>query len=364
MKTSCIIVCLLSLCCASSLKAQFFYPFEKLEVQDTIWEEKKINALREGAVYLKDNYFIRSGDYFGNGVALYKKQKNYWLALNLPWDNQQREISEIKFNGRYLYYETSFSHAARGIVGNYSYFNIIDPDKQSRVEFQSRYYLEQWNSDDENAIPEKTSCSVKIVLDTAEVQMFASQLYSECNIGLFKITDSGLTKIKRYDDINYRMVPVKWVGKIATGMTLEEFSSLYENTQLEKAPNIYGNCAEDERDGYKVSRDETPILYFIMDQDELHISGIIILSPEFYFRNIHCGMTAGEVLKNYPEARLRKDLLSEQEFLFIEELGIDLVFNTTEENRVGLYRYDRKLSDEVYKKLVRKDAVVDWIMLK
>ena len=153
---------------AIKTNAQFNYTFEKMDVIDNIYDNGTILKLKENSHYLSAEYFTVPKVDKLIGFILIAKEKNYWLALSMPTDNSYQDIN-LQYTDKYAYYETVFTHTARGISGSSTYFNIVDLKQKSYLSLPTNITLQQWNSEDSNAVPEESSCISTIVFDGNEL---------------------------------------------------------------------------------------------------------------------------------------------------------------------------------------------------
>ena len=328
-----------------------------MEVLDTIFDHATVTKLNESRLqYISFNYFTIPLFKNTGGLILIAKEKNYWLAISLPDDNSYRDI-KVRYNGVYLFYETYFTHGSRGINGSYSYFNIIDPVEKICVEVPSMVNLETYNTDTVNSIPETSSCGVKIVFEGNTLTAFATGDSPDClESGSYRIDNNRLMKCKHYDEGHYRMTNVNWAGNISTWMTLAEVKTIYDDATIEKINDLYSICAEDERPAYLIKNaNDTTAVVLLDAPTETYIQKIVVFSKNISFKNVSTALTAKQVLNLYPKATLQTDLLSEDEYILLDELKIKIVFRTTENNRVGKYK------DEKYINLKRPSAKIDFI---
>lgn len=71
-------------------------------------------------------------------------------------------------------------------------------------------------------------------------------------------------------------------------------------------------------------------------------------------------MTVEQVLKKHPGNKLRRDLISDWEYLYLKEENVRIVFRTDETNRIGVYDLDPESESTSIK---RPKAKVDFIEL-
>ncbi|MEO6670557.1 MAG: hypothetical protein ABIN36_13825 [Ferruginibacter sp.] len=349
-------IILMILLFGKSGQAQFSYQFEKIKLLDTIFDHDMIKKLRSGtAQYLSPDYFTVLRYKSWSGLMLMAKEKNYWLALSLPDDNDQD--LRLQYNGSYFFYETHFTHGSRGVVGSYSNFNIIDPVNKESISLLSMLNLETYDTDSANSIPVKTSCRSKIIFENNESTVLSFGDIDECLTGgTYKIADHKLKLVKYYDEAHHRMADVRWAGDIATWMTLDELKRKYSDAGMVKTTDLYSSCAEDERTAYAIVGDKDTIAVVLVDiATETHVQKIIVFSQDILFGNISTALTARQILTLFPKATLDTDLLTEDEYIDLDDLKIRIVFRTTNQNRVGKYK------DEKFTGLRRPSAKIDFI---
>ena len=345
---------------AIKTNAQFTYTFEKMDVLDTIYDNGTILKMKENSRYLSPDYFTVPGVDKLIGLILIAKEKNYWLALSMPADDSYQDI-HLQYTDKYAYYETRLTHAARGILGSETSFNIVDLKQKSYVSFPTNVTLEQWNSEDTNAVPEESSCISTVVFDGNELTAFSTGIGNgaEClESGVYTIENNKLIKIKQYDRQQYRMVPIHWAAEFATWMTIEQIKAANTYVIVNRTEDAYSSCAEDERPAYTVVEGNDTLAVVLTNvAEDKYVEKIIVLSPRIKFGNISTALTAQQVLKLYPKATITASDLTDDEYITLDEITITLVFKNTTTNRVGYY------VNENYKKLQRPAAKIDYIQV-
>ncbi len=340
------------------LKAQFTYEMIPLEVLDTIFDKAAIEKLRKEQLhYLSPDYFTVGVYKKSGGLCLIAREGNHWLAISLPADNSM-ENKKLQYNGTYIFYETFFTHASRGISGSYGNFNLIDPTRKTCVEVPVTVNMETYDTDSEDAIGHETSCDSKVILQNNELHIVSfSSGHSDCiQSGVYKIEDRVLKKVKHLDESRFAMVDVRWAGEIATYMSLDEVKAAYGYATVEPVTDSYSNCAAGEVVAQQITWGNDTLAVVLLNADDLQlVRTIIVLSDKIPFGKVHTGLTAKELFQLYPKAKLHADLLSDDEYVYLEDLQIKVVFKTTEANRVGKY------DDEEYMGLKRPEAVIDYI---
>lgn len=353
------ILLLLSVTLSSNLicHAQFSLNAEKLAVLDTIRNQSEIDKLNKSREqYFTADLFTVSKYKNQSGLMLIARKENYWLVYDMPFDNLS-EKNIIKYNGKYFYYKTYFTHASRGnLIANES-LNIIDPAKAIYFELQIMINQETYDPEIDSGRSVIKSCNCKIIMEQEMITSIqTNNNLSDClGNGIYTIKNDKLVRHKFYDEKNYRMSEIRWAGKIATWMTLNEVKLIYPDASIEKITDRYSVCAEDERPAYLLKNDTDSLAVLFLDTEENYIQKIVVLSKSISFNKINSDLTIKEVLKYYPDAKLQTDLLSEYEYLYLQDLNIKIVFNTTEKNRIGKYQ------DEKMTKLLRPSAKIDYI---
>lgn len=348
------------LCSVIKTNAQFTQTFENIDVIDTIHDNTIILKLKENSHYISPNYFIVPKIDKLMGLILIAKQNNYWLAYSLPADNTYSEINIINTD-KYLYYTTRFTHASRGIESGQRDFNIVDLSNKTSVSFPIEATLEQWNTDDENAEVVKSSCFSSVVFDGNELTVLGRTIGNGVDClqgGVYTIRSNKLIKIKQYNQQRFQMMPIHWAGEFATWMSIEELKQVNPYIVVSRTTDTYSSCAEDERPAYAVVDGNDTLAVVLTDTEtEEYIEQIIVLSPKINFGNINTSLTAEQVIKLYPKAKVNTSELTDDEYITLDEQNITLVFENTINNRVGSYVND------TFKKLKRPSAKINYILV-
>jgi hypothetical protein len=362
---------------------QYIRDFEKLTVIDTIRNQEKINSLKNNGSYVFESCFVsdwttKDDEYL---KALIKSEQAYWLVIAFPFEIGEEnlhysfEINGFTENGKYFLVSLRNSFLGHGAGGgneiDQRQLVIMDMAKNSFIILDAYDYDLAWEYEErtERQLNHSTLDIANIIVDNDKITIlnncFKNSELKPCQDigGVYEIQNQKLVKTKYYNSKKRQMKPVKYIGKLALGMTIEDLKLIYSDLRPVIVGNKYGTCADDDNVlGYDIS-DGEELLCYVTTKDE-RINSFLALSPSFNFGKITINSTAEEILQNYPKAKWRIDSLSEWEHLYIEELDVEIVFKTDDNNRVGKYLYDKKQSEMIFKKLNRKDAKPNFIQVK
>lgn len=348
---------------------KYSYEFEKIVATDTISTPDQIADIVSGAE-LYDGKFLIS--YYENDrlPLLYKKEKDILISYNLDLtDETNYEFVKQTANKQYLFIIGKGSHSARQTEFGSKTFYIIDVLNNAFLNFQYYSSMTYWapNEDDPsgfNVTQEFTVTNSQLLVSEDLITVFSDfiSLTSEATLdadviksGQYRIEKSQLRKISLYDENSMTFKPIRYVGKMAIGMTLDDVKLVYPDVNFVEKENSYSTCADDNQNGFEVF-DGNQLLAFVPNElSENKILNPIILSPKINFGKISTNSTAQQILKTYPKSNVRLDLLSDWEHIYIQELEIEVVFKTNENNRIAAYK------KEVFSKLKNGSAKPDFI---
>lgn len=361
---------------------QYIRDFEKLGILDTIHSQEKINLLKNESSLVFENGFVsvwRAKD--GEDLkVLIKPEHTYWLVIGFPFEDGDDLHSSFEINGltenrKYLLGSTYYSFVGHGAGGGnetgQKQLVIMDMDNNSFVSLDTYDYELQWQFEEgsENQTSQSTLDMANIVVDNNKVTIlnncFEDRELKPCGDagGVYEIRDQKLIKTKYYNPQKKQMRAVKHIGNLALGMTIEDLSSIYPNSNPVLTGNKYGTCPDtDGVLGYEISNGDE-LLCFVTTEDNL-IYSFLALSPSFSFGKITINSTAEEIMQFYPKAKWRIDAANNWEHAYIEELDAEVTFETNASNRVGIYKSDKKSGAIIFKKLNRKDAKPNFIEVK
>lgn len=371
---------------------RYNYEFEKLATTDTIVDKEQIRILKTESEYNYPSYFVVGRYFEGENdkeiFCLIKEENNYWVsyAISNEYGFGFGSVNIIgpAANKNYFLVSSYYNYLSHG--GGHGNENtikeliIIDIENNSSVQLESytRDYSWQFAEDGEAYDANNEDIMVSnYVFDTNFLTIvntcFINQNIETCLNpgGLYEFSKEKLKKIKNYNAEKMGFVPIQYIGEIAIGMTLEDLKLVYPNGQIFKKENTFGTCAE-AKIGFEVW-DENTLLGFaitkpirensgnsdeeIIDYANEKIINFLVLSVTLNVGKINTNSTASEVLKMYPKANVRLDLLSEWEHIYLKELNSELVFKTNDSNRIGVYK------NEIFVKLKNKNAKIDFIVV-
>ncbi|MEO5775709.1 MAG: hypothetical protein ABIQ27_02320 [Flavobacterium sp.] len=355
MKRKIAVMCLLFSFLISFGQEQYFYKFEKIEAIDTIHQKDTINSVLNSERLYKGRFLI---SYYKNSriPSFYIKEKNYLLCLDLGFsDETNYNIIDQSENGQYIYINEDGNHSVTQSGFENKYLHIIDIKNMTYISLQYYSSVTHWEprTDDPgafNIITEHTVNSSKIRLnkngltvadDFYTINDSAKVDYDVIRAGEYEFDKHQLKKTKFYDTESMRLKPIKYIGNIAIGMTLEDLLLVYPNADFQEKENLYTTCANEAGTGFEVWDDNELLGFVNHNIGENKITDFKAISPKFNFGKINTNTNAREILKLYPKSNVRLDSLTEWEHIFIKELNIELVFKTNENNRIGNYKNEK-----------------------
>lgn len=390
------LIIIILFCFKSNGQENYSYKFEKMAITDTIYKKAEVDSLKNNSTYIYRDFFF-ADRYFkyetqGTILCLLKKENEYWISYAVPYEYGPYPSTNLigpSENKNYFLAaagSTYVSHGGgQGNEGTIEKLIIIDTENNSSITLDSyrsdKYWVYEDNSEDLKDSGENSMDS-KYIFENNQLKILNTCFNAEGKIecpnpgGVYEFQNDILKKIKNYDPNTKGFKTINYIGDIALGMTLEEMNSVLPYSGFIEKDNIYGNCA-DETTGFEVSNNNK-ILGFALtkeikqgnaekakeehsdeyiDSENLKIYKFIVLSSEFNFEKININTKVSEVMKFYPKANVRLDLLSEWEHIYIQELNIELVFKTDESNRIGVYK------NETFVKLKNKKAKPDFIIV-
>lgn len=345
------------------------YHFEKIEAVDTIYKKELSDNVLDDVELFDQKYFI---SYYANEriPAFYVREKDFYIAMNLDFSNQTNyNIIGLSENRQFIFINAEGDHSARQTQFGFKYLYIVNLANNTFLQIQYYSSVVYWEPDENdpngfNVTKEHTVNSSKIgfcengftvINEIFDINNENKIDYGVIQSGVYELDASKLKKIKYYDTDLMKFQTIKYVGDISIGMTLQDVTLVYPYISFVEKENIYKTCADDNSFGFEIWDGNELLAYASNNIQDNKIKDLIVLSPRFFFGKINTNSTASEVLSYFPKANVRIDSLTEWEHIYIRELNIELVFKTTESNRIGSYK------NEILKKLKNPDLKVDFI---
>ncbi|NMH26821.1 hypothetical protein [Flavobacterium silvaticum] len=368
----------------STAQDHYFYRFEQMEITDTL-TVIEADSLKRGSEFIYPEYFL-VGRNFKNEPdttvqCLIRKINDHWISYAIPNEFGNTQLLGLSQNPKYFLASSSFNHLSHG--GGHGNENgienliIIDLSNHSWVQLES-YSLDQYWEQNENGeltTNEKSESISKFSIDenqlTELTTCYSNGQFQDCFYpgSVYEFRNGELQKIKRYDTKKMGFSQIHYAGRMAFGMALADVLEAYPDVEFTKTANRFGMCADDKK-GFAISI-ATDTLAFVLtrpikegetdtEDGGINLSNekifrIFVESEGFQFGKLSKKSTASEILKLYPTANVRLDLLTNWEHIYIQELSVEFVFKTNDKNRIGKYR------DETFVKLRNKRAKPDFI---
>jgi len=370
MKHQLILLILLHNCFIAFAQEKYIYEFDKIET-DTIFKKDSINIVIGDATLFADKFFI---SYYQNNriPSLYKKEDNFCISFDLGFsDETNYEIIGQSENQQFLYIREDGDHSAGQTAFGHKTLYIVDIKNNTYLCIEYYSSVSYWGVDENNPsefpiTKEYTVNSSKIAFTkkgfTAITNLFGitSDIkidYDVIQSGEYELDEFQLKKTKYYDEKSMKFLPIKYIGDIAIGMTLEDLNLVCPYCSFVEKENIYGTCAEENPFGFEVWDGNELLGYVNNNIAENRITNFKAIAPKFNFGKLNTNSTASEVLKYFPKSNVRLDLLTEWEHIYVKELNIELVFKTNDSNRIGKYK------NEDFVKLKNGKTKVDYIQV-
>lgn len=320
----------------------FVFNFEPLQVVDTVTSKSTLDSLQYNAVQSisADMFTVNQFNQF-HGFYLVKKEGAFWNVYELNGDGRNESI-QVQCDGQYIHYYTNYTSASRGLIVDYGYFNLINVETLQSIDLPWFEVVESYDSDVENAQAEIIRCHSQFVIQDKELLvMTLDDGLGDClSSGVYAIEGDSLKKVKHYDEYQCKMKEVVWAGSFSTFMTLEQVESLSPYYTIEPTIDKYSSCAGDEHEAYVIKNGDDSLVTVLLNNMSGWVEEIIVFDA-ISFGPISTAMTAEELFALFPIESLHIDLLSELEYLTINEYNIKVIFNTTDSNRVGEYKDDQ-----------------------
>lgn len=352
---------------------KYSYPFEKISKIDTVYNKDKIDDLINNSNLFEGTFFIGYYDYENNRTpTFFKLEKDYCLSFDLDFEyNVSYTVIGQSENKQYVFVSGEGSYSARQTGFVSKYLHVLDLKNNAFLNLQYYSLIIYWEPDTNsyeefNTIKEYTVNSSKISIvenglsvinDFFTISDDLNRDYDIIQSGEYEFDEFQLRKTKYYDSESMRFKPLKYIGNIALGMTLEDFKTIYPMAVFVEKENIYATCADEDIKGFEIWDDNELLGYVSNSLNDNMISDFIVISSKFNFGQINTNSSANEVLMLYPNSNVRLDLLTDWEHIYIQELNMELGFKTDENNRIGIYQ------NETFIKLKNGKTKVDFIQI-
>ena len=149
------------------------------------------------------------------------------------------------------------------------------------------------------------------------------------------------------------------IDKLYVGQSIDEAKKAYPEETFRKIDG-FAYCVDGESQAYIIEFRDTARFFIYSLYDQNVIVNISILSHHFsVMDNLTVGMTFEEIFTKHPNLILSIDDLCNFEYAYFPDQRIAFIFNTTDENRIGIYSgsdgsYEfSEYSDDLSKKVDR-----------
>lgn len=358
-------------------QSKFVIPFHPLSCVDSLKiDDPKVAKLKEKATTQGNTYFI---SYIEDSFATYLKPEKIWITrlgskyykayaldfvTNLPRFYYQ--FSDTSANSRYLLLSEFYTYhdGFEGNAGNLYFIDLFSPKVLSIPEHRYDYF-----NDGENSEENKAKSAIGLEDDRLTILTsysmngeYANENLIESDIlpsGIYQFQDTVLRKVKEFHLMGHSFKPVRYFAKVALGMTLEDIKAIYPNAVFtETVANNYGDIHDNDKTGFEMMVD-SQLLMFVWFKNEV-CTQLYGISKKESIGNVSAATTIEQLLKLYPYATLKIDLLSDMEYLYIAELDVSIHFESSDNTRIGVY----PIGDEPTRIIARKNATPKFILIQ
>lgn len=357
-------------------QSKFIIPFHPLSCVDSLKiDDPKVAKLKAKATTQGNLFFI---SYIEDSFATYLKPERIWITkggstyykayalefiTNLPRFYYQ--FSGVSANGRYLLLNEFYTYNGidEGHEGNLHFIDLESMQLLTLPEHRYDYF-----NDGENSEENKSESLISleddriIILNSFSVDgKFAHEKMVESDIlpsGIYQFQDTVLRKVKEFSFIGHSFIPIRYFVNVALFMTKGDINNIYPNAIFKETnANKYESFYNNEQRGYEIWVNGELMMFVSMRKGVC--TQIYGLSKKFSVGNVSTATTIEQLLKIYPYATLKIDLLSDLEYLYIDELGVSIHFESSDSTRIGVY----PIGDEPTRTIARKNATPKFILI-
>lgn len=353
-------------------------PFEPLDFSDTLRAGELDQLRTHYELILPDGAYHPLPDTVdaNDGLILISERQGM-LFDHLVYEEDQRNWSHgpvsSSADGRYFLVSIRQTNFSRGQETAGDELWIIDPRNATVAKVESYSYNFQWtfDPDTEEETDHKTSSISRTLLQGDELTVLnictEASLNTPCADpgGVYLIGNGTLTRTKEYDPDRLCMVPIRYVGPIATGMWLDDVTRIHPYGSTWTAAQLdYGLEPSYQNDSGLVVTDGNNAMCFVRMREgaqQERVKDIVAISPSYLIGGVHTGSSCSELMALYPQVVLRIDPVSGWEVTDIEEPSMRITFKTNEKERVGRYTLEKGTGHSVFKSIARPAASIDLI---
>lgn len=361
--TTSIILLLLSIIAFSQTeRITEFYPLTPIDTINNFKELKKLERI--DSLNSSDFFFTYKDRKYESGLLLNKKSNDKWIIYELNselFGSSNMKISNFSIEDeKYIFIQTI--RFPSGVCSNiYGFLTILNIETCKTIEFCNYNQQECY---DKYGRVSQSECRTTTKLKEGILTLKSSSNIERLDCvesAEYKIESDSLIKTKYYlDSVDYYYpIICNEEYEICKGMSLDRLKLKFNNSLFKKVP-LYEYYYDTEKNGLEVcSKEGTTEL--VVSTNGNTVTGICFISPKYQFNGINTQTKISDVLNKYPNAKLiLDDLLSDFEFIYIDELKITLVFNTGPNNLIG--KYENGI-DYGTRKVKNSNATPDFIQI-
>lgn len=379
----------------SNAQERNIYVFEKLSVIDTIRNPLEINRLKSEANIIDSNLFLIENYQKDNlylSILVFRKDKN-WIVYETPFEMYKAFVGFKGYSNErnYAFFEIEYFGYGTNYNTEISELYIIDLVNDSYTAFQSKSYYHSFDhkEDGKPIFIDYSMNTSQIIINNKMITVIESNIYfggekeNNCSqygaydtkSGIYEIQDQKLIKTHYYDTNTKQMKPLIYAGNVAIGMALRDFIGS-NNWSIEEVSCLnygYDVCYSEEtgeENGMEIwligqygKKEE--LLYFLIVPDRYsdvkRIEYLTVISPEIEVHGLYTDMTVEDVFSKHPDAKSYIDLISDWEYIYIENLNLKVIFKTDKHNRIAQYKLNEKDGSAIMTKISDKTRKVDFI---
>jgi hypothetical protein len=339
-----------------------FYPLTPI---DTISNFKVVNISESIDSLNSTDYFFTYKDHeYKSGLLLTKKHNDKWVIyeLNLElFSSSNTTIGNFRLvDKKYIFIQIYRSPSGR-CSNIYGFLTILNIESCKTIDFCNYNYEQCY---DENAeVSSQSVCETTSKFENGILTLKCTDSSDGLNCiesAEYKIRNDSLIKTKYYltSHKNYYPIVCNEEYNICTGTNFNILKNKFSNIIFKDLPVLeYGYDPETIGKGFYINNE---LQFFVLVNSNDIITAITFISPRYKFNQISTETKISEIINKYPKSKLKIDLISDWEYIFIKELNVCFIFKTNDSNRIGVYTPD---IEEGTRDIKRQNVTVDFIQI-
>jgi|GEM_PF-858865 len=335
--------------------------YQLLELNETITNSEQVIRLQRLDTLNNPNFFVVKNDDEHNGYSFIRKEKSAWNRYALPIEGPKTSVSKVYMLSEDILAVEVLSYYNGTVMGGYAetvFINVHTLYYFDLVSYYSEEHVDLGTGEPKFLFECATTFSINE--DTFRITGMNPDRPDRdycLPSAEYKMYKTIMVQTKFMAEVTNNLYPIRCLDSVCTGIDTIALQAKLPYAQFKQVP-LYEYGFDSDELGMEVWQDNKVLFFAPVPMGQ--VTALCAVNPGYNIHGLTTAMTIAQVLKKYPGNKLRRDLISDWEYLYLKDEDLRIVFRTDETKRIGVYGQDPESESTT---IIRPKAKVDFIEL-